>query len=147
MLVNVTKGWAASLKVGSLMSPKRSVYAFGNSPKYVLFVRQIIEAEGEKERQGRVQPVILSDHEKDVIIKWGKQRAEKQKEIKYWLKLSLIMAEGLTREQAREKIYQDLLNKGDIEGAQRLRQYQDVVHPLKTDNPQTPATPDSATSL
>jgi hypothetical protein len=58
----------------------------------------------------------------------------------YWVKKSLAMAEGITMEQTREKIYQDLLNKGDKEKATLIHQYQDKVHPLKTDNQPPPST-------
>jgi hypothetical protein len=49
------------------------------------------------------------------------------------------MVEGKTVEQGREKVYQDLLDKGDIEGAKSMRKYQDIIHPLKNNN-QPPAT-------
>ena len=48
------------------------------------------------------------------------------------------MFEGLNREQAREKMYQELLEKGDLEGAKRMRRFQDKVHPLKKDDPEMP---------
>ena len=53
------------------------------------------------------------------------------------------MVEGKTMEQGREKIYQDLLDKGDIEGAKMMREYQDRIHPLKNNNqpPTTTLTP------
>jgi hypothetical protein len=35
-------------------------------------------------------------------------------------------------EKAREKMYQDLLKKGDLKTAKAMRQFQDKVHPLET---------------
>jgi hypothetical protein len=110
--------------------------------KDIMFMRRVIEADLEIERRGRVQPERLSAEERDTILKWGVQSVVKQMETMYWIRISLIIAEGNTIEQAREKIYQGLLNNGDIEGAKRMRQYQDVVHPLKTDNKQPPSTPE-----
>jgi hypothetical protein len=114
----------------------------------ILFMRRIMKADLEFERQGRVQPERISVEERETILKWGVQAAAKQKERIYWLRIGLAMAEGITREQARQKIYQDLLNSGDAEGAKRLRQFQDIVHPLKTDNQSplstTPTTPESS---
>jgi len=104
----------------------------------IAFVRRILEASEENERQGRVQPERLSVEERDIILKWGVQRAIKRVEAMYWLRISELMAEGFTLEQAREKIYQDLLEKGDLEAAKALRAYQDIIHPLKTGNRQPP---------
>jgi hypothetical protein len=59
-----------------------------------------------------------------------------------------LMGEGLTLEQAREKVYQDLLKKGDLERAKMMRAFQDVVHPLKPGDqtpPPSPPQPPSAT--
>jgi hypothetical protein len=52
-----------------------------------------------------------------------------------------LMTEGLTLDQAREKVYQDLLKKGDLEGAKMMREYQDVVHPLKPGDRLPPPSP------
>jgi len=62
----------------------------------------------------------------------------KKSEITYWLRIGALMAAGLTREKAREKMYQDLLEKGDLKGAKMVRVFQDKVHLLKT-NDQIPA--------
>jgi hypothetical protein len=59
----------------------------------------------------------------------------------YRVALLAVIVSGAV-EEAREKIYQDLLNKGDIEGAKAMRKYQDVVHPLKNDSQQPPSTPE-----
>jgi hypothetical protein len=69
------------------------------------------------------------------------QSALKKAEMAYWNKISELLAEGFTTEQAREKIYQDLINKGDIDGAKKVRDFQNKVHPLKKDNQQPPSTP------
>ena len=112
----------------------------------ILMLRRIMNADLENERQGRVQPERLTDQEKEVITKWGLQKAERQMEIIYWLKIGATMAEGLTKEEAREKIYQDLVKKGDLQVAKTMRQFQEKVHPLQIDGQQTPSTPSSSSS-
>jgi hypothetical protein len=107
----------------------------------ILLLRKVMEADLENERRGRVKPERLSAEEIDVILKWGVQSAAKKAEIMYWVKIAEIMAEGMTIEQAREKIYQDLLDKGDIDGAKKVRDFQNKVHPSKKDNQQPPSTP------
>ena len=103
--------------------------------KNIEFMRKLIETDVENEKQGRVEPGRLSDEEIDVILKWGQQSKLKDLEMRYWLRIAELIAEGLTKEQGREKIYQDLLDKGDIEGAKSMRKYQNIIHPLKNNNP------------
>jgi len=50
----------------------------------IAFVRRILEASEENERQGRVQPERLSVEERDIILKLGVKRAIKRTEIIYW---------------------------------------------------------------
>jgi hypothetical protein len=109
----------------------------------IAFARKLIEADVEDEKQGRVKPDRLSDQERNRILKWGQQSALKDLEKKYWLRIAELMVEGKTVEQGREKIYQDLLDKGDIEGSKMMREYQDLIHPLKINNqPPTPLSPE-----
>jgi hypothetical protein len=102
--------------------------------KNIAFTRKIIEADVENEKQGRVKPDRLSDEERNVILKWGQQSATKKLERTYWLRIAELMVEGKTVEQGKEKIYQDLLDNGDIAGAKSMRKYQDIIHPLKNNN-------------
>jgi hypothetical protein len=116
--------------------------------KNILFLRRILEAETENEQSGRVQPERLSLAERDTIMKWGIQSVIKKAEIIYWFRISELIAGGITMEQAREKVYQDLIEKGDLEGAKALRAYQNVVHPVKADDqlpPPLPSQPPSPT--
>jgi hypothetical protein len=112
----------------------------------IAFARKLIEADVEDEKQGRIKPDKLSDQERNRILKWGQQSALKKLERIYWLRIAELMVEGKTVEQGREKIYQDLLDKGDIEGAKMMREYQDRIHPLKNNShpPTTTLTPPSA---
>jgi hypothetical protein len=50
----------------------------------------------------------------------------------------------MTEEQAREKIYRDLIEKGDIAGAKMMRRYQDYVHPLGGAGTRPKASPNKA---
>lgn len=59
----------------------------------------------------------------------------------YWYRIGVLKAEGLTPEQAREKIYQDFLKKGDLKGAEVMCEFQNKVHPLKAGDQLPPSTP------
>ncbi len=104
----------------------------------IAFLRRIMEADLEFEQQGRVQPERLSAKEQDTMRKWGKQSEVEKIEMLYWFRIGELMVGGITMDQAREKLYQDFINSGDVEAATALRQYQDIVHPLKTNNQQPP---------
>ena len=69
----------------------------------------------------------------------------------YWFGVFRLMSEGLTLEQAREKAYQNLIDKGDLEGAKKLRAYQDIIHPVKTSDqsplPEPPQPPPDTEKL
>ena len=65
----------------------------------------------------------------------------KSAEILYWFRLGVLMAGGLSEAQAREKIYQDLIDKGDLKAAKAMREFQNKVHPLKTNDPTSPPSP------
>ena len=101
----------------------------------IVFIRRIIELEAENESPKSVRADRLSPRERQVFIRWGIEKANKEVEVRYWLRIGSLMADGLTTEQAREEMYQDLIQKGDAEGASKLRKYQDYVHPLKGEGP------------
>ena len=101
--------------------------------KDIAFIRQVLHADMENERQGRVQPERLSAQERNSVLRWGAEKAMRDMEKAYWSRIGELMAGGITMEQAREKVYQDLVDKGDIKGAKMVRGYQDFVHPSKAD--------------
>jgi hypothetical protein len=107
----------------------------------IAFMRRILEASAENDRQGRVKPEKLSAEERDAILRGGVESLKRRLEKTYWLRMAGLMAEGFTLEQAREKVYQDLLERGDLEGAKMMRAYQDVVHPLKAGDQAPPPLP------
>jgi len=110
--------------------------------KDIAVMHRILAAAAEQERQGRAELDRLSDKERDAIRRYGRDSYIRKIETTYWLNIATLMAEGITESQAREKIYQDLLNKGELEGAKALRAYQDVIHPLKPgDQPPTAKPP------
>lgn len=109
--------------------------------KDIAFMRRILEASAENERQGRVEPDRLSDQERHAILRGGLASVKRRLEKTYWLRMVELMAEGFTLEQAREKVFQDLLKKGDLKGAKMMREYQDVVHPLKSGDQFPPPSP------
>jgi GrpB-like predicted nucleotidyltransferase (UPF0157 family) len=100
--------------------------------EWLKFIRTIITAEMGRERQGRVKTDTFSEEERNVIIKWGIELEAREAQIWYWLCIGKLTAEGLTTDQAREKMYQNLIEKGNQKAAKALRAFQDKVHPLKT---------------
>jgi hypothetical protein len=102
--------------------------------KYMGFFHKVLATDMEKERRGQLKPDTFSEEERNTVIRLGLEREMKKVEIAYWLRIGSLKAEGITTEQAREKIYQDLLEKGDLKGAKVIREFQDKVHPLKTDD-------------
>ena len=105
---------------------------------FIAFVHQIIAKDMENERRGRVKSDTLSEEERHIIIKWVLEAEEKEAEIYYSTQIGHLMADGITMEQAREKIHQDFLEKGDLKRAKMIREFQDKVHPLKTNGQITP---------
>ncbi len=106
--------------------------------KMMALFHQVLATDMENERKERVKPDTLSDEERNVIIRLGVEAEMKKAEIWYWFRIGTLKTEGLTPEQAREKIYQDFLEKGDLKGAKMIREFQDKVHPLKTNGQITP---------
>ena len=106
--------------------------------KIMEMIRKIIAADLENERQGRVKPVELSEEERRALMKRGMEQQIKSTEITYWLRIGFLMADGLTEEQAREKIYQDLVDQGNLKAAELLRELQEKVHPLNKTNEHGP---------
>jgi hypothetical protein len=108
--------------------------------KVMGYFHQIVAADMELERQGHVIPDRLTTEEISIVLKWEQQSLKKTKEVRYFKSIAALMVNRLTEEQAREKIYQDLLDKGDLEGAKAMRAYQDIVHPLKHGDQSPPST-------
>ena len=107
----------------------------------IAFMRKVIEAADKAEQQGRVKCERLTAEERNAAIRYGLEAKMKltirRLEKEYWFRIGELMGEGLGVEQARARIYQDLLEKGDMKGAKAMRQYQDIIHPMKA-NDQTP---------
>jgi len=101
------------------------------------FIHTVLAADLEKEREKRIKPDRLSEKERDAIIRYGMEREMKNTEKLYWFGIGVLKAGGLTTEQAREKMYQTVVEKGDPKMAKMMREFQDKVHPLG-DNNKTP---------
>jgi hypothetical protein len=106
--------------------------------KLMKITHAVLAADMENERKGRVKPDRLSEKERIALIKYGLESEMKQTEMFYWIRIGNLMADGFTQEQAREKMYQDLLDKGDLKVAKAMREFQDKVHPLKTNGQENP---------
>jgi hypothetical protein len=104
------------------------------------FIHNVIAKDLENEQKKRVKQDVLSEEERSIVIKWGLEREKRKAEISYWLRIGGLMAGGLTQEEAREKIYQDVLHRGDPKIITMFREFQNKIHPIKT-NDQLPPPP------
>jgi len=108
----------------------------------IAFKRKVLETAVEVEKEGRVKRDRLTEEEREAAIRYGLEAKVKSKlrdlETQYWFRIGELMAEGLSKEQAREKIYQDLIDNGDLKGAEEMRKYQDNVHPLNANEQKPP---------
>jgi hypothetical protein len=105
----------------------------------------VLASAAKQEHEGRVKPDVFSEEERKAIIQLKLKSRFKQLQTTYLKKIAGLMVEGLTEEQAREKIYRDLLTT-DPRAANLMREFQDKVHPLvKKDQkpPQSPLQPQS----
>jgi len=113
----------------------------------IAFTRKVIKAADKAEQQGRRKRGKLTAEERNAAIRYGLEAkmelAIRRLEKEYWFRIGELMGEGLTVEQARVRIYQDLLEKGDLKGAKATRQYQDIIHPMKDDSQIPPPTSQS----
>jgi hypothetical protein len=109
--------------------------------KFMKLVRALLAADIENEKKGRVKPVTLSREEQDTLMRWGIEAEMKKLEKFYWYRIGALMTEGLSPEEAREKMYKNLLEKGNLKGAEALRKFQDKHHPLKTNDREPPSAP------
>lgn len=107
--------------------------------RWMEFVHKVFGIDIEKERRGRVKPDRLSEEERNAIMKLGVEAEMEKAEIWYWFRIGSLKAEGLTPEQAREKMYQDLLKRGDLKRAKLFHEFQHKVHPLKAGGQSPPA--------
>jgi hypothetical protein len=114
--------------------------------KIMSFFHQVLAKDMENERQGRVKPDKFSEEERNAIIRFAINSEMKKTEIAYWFRIGVLMTTGLTMEQAREKMYQNLLEKGDIKKAKTLREFQDRVHPVNPDSKVPPKLPEQPPS-
>jgi hypothetical protein len=99
--------------------------------KFLAFAHLIIEAEAKREQEGRVKADQLSPKERNAVIKMAAQSELRKVEVMYWIRIVTMTTGGITMEQAREKMYQDLVDIGDLKGAKMLREFQDRIHPEK----------------
>jgi hypothetical protein len=100
-------------------------------------VHKIIDADLRVEQNSAVKPDRLSADDVNVVVEWKLNSLMKTLEISYWENIATLTSTGLTKDQAREKMVQDLIDKGDLAGAKARRAYQKIVHPVKSLN-QTP---------
>jgi AraC-like DNA-binding protein len=114
--------------------------------KIMSFFHRVLAQDMENERQRRVKPDEFPKEEQDAITQFVIDSELRKTTITYWLRIGILMAKGLTKEEAREKMYRDLLEKGDIKGAKMLREFQDRVHPVNPDSKVPPKPPEQPPS-
>jgi len=81
------------------------------------------------EQEGRIKPDVFSKEEQEAIMRYEIQSQFRQLQTIYWKKIAGLRLEGLTEQQAREQMYQDIIDKGDEKKAEIFRQFQDKIHP------------------
>ena len=106
--------------------------------KILVLLHKTLAADLSNERKGRVKPDRLSEEERAALVKRGIASEMKKIESLYWIRVGVLMAEGLTEEQARERIYQDIEKDGDPNKAKAMREFQDKIHPLKINGQEEP---------
>ena len=104
-------------------------------------IHKVLEVEMQKEQEARVRPDTLSEEERRTVMNLELAEIKKRMEMLYWIRIIRLMSEGLTEEQARDKIVQDLTNKGKTQAANLMRELRDKVHPLKKVGPTSPEPP------
>jgi len=114
--------------------------------KIMALFHKVLAKDMENERQKQLKPDEFSEEEQDVLIRYAIKSEFKKTQIVYWFSIGILMAKGLTKEEAREKLYQELIEKGDNKGAKTLREFQDRVHPVKSDSQVPPKLPDQPPS-
>jgi hypothetical protein len=113
---------------------------------FIALVHKVIAKDMEDERLGRVKLDTLSEKERNALMKMGIKAEMKKVEKDYWFHIGVLVATGLTKEEAREKMCQDLLEKGDIKSAKLLREFQDLVHLVKPNSEEPLKLPDQPPS-
>ena len=109
--------------------------------KTMAFFHEVLAVDLENERQGRVKPDRLSQEERNTVMKWGIKSEARKAQMWYWFQIGTLKAQGLSVEQAREKMCQDLIDKGNLKAAKLMREFQDKVHPLGKNDQAPPPSP------
>jgi hypothetical protein len=99
--------------------------------EFMTFARQVMKADLENENINKMQPLNLTQEEGNTINRWMMDAEIRDLKMWYWPRIFYLMSEGISEEEAREKIYQNLLAKGNIKAARLMRKLQDKIHPLK----------------
>ncbi len=99
--------------------------------KIMPLIHKVLEVEMEKERQESVKPDTLSEEERLKVNKIAVEFQIRGTVRQYWMRVISLMAGGLSEEHAREKIYQDIVDRGDPEMAKKIREFQDKYHAIK----------------
>jgi hypothetical protein len=93
----------------------------------------ILASAAKQEREGRAKLDVLSEEERKIILQQEIKSKFRKLQTDYWKQIAGLIGEGLTEEQAREKIYQDLLTTNP-KAAKVMREFQDKVHPVQHDD-------------
>jgi hypothetical protein len=109
--------------------------------KVMKLIHGVLAADLKNEWRDRVKPDTFSQEEREALMRYGIESEIKSLEAEYWIRIGKLTAEGLTPKQAREKMYQDLLKKGDLKIAKAMREFQDKVDPVKIDVTLGPPSP------
>jgi hypothetical protein len=111
-----------------------------NNETMKLFHRALAK-EMANEREGRIRPDTYTEEEQNFAIKWSMDKEKKEMELTYWFRIGKYMAQGLSKEEAREKVLKDEIDKGDPIKSEVFRKFQNEIHPLKTNDQASPPSP------
>ena len=100
----------------------------------ITLIRGLLKADMENERNGIIKPDVFTEEERNTILRREIKSQMKEMQTLYWIRITKLMFQGLTKEEAREKIYQDLIDKGNLQGAKVMREFQNTYDPLKTND-------------
>ena len=93
----------------------------------------------------RVVPDIFISEEREKASRWRLRKNRRELEVVYRRRIRKLMSQGHTHEQAREKIYQALIDKEDIRGVKVARDFLDEVDPVRSKDSSQPDSPNPTT--
>ena len=106
--------------------------------QWMVLAHRILAVDLDRER---VVPDTFTPEERERAARLRLSKSRRELKVAYWDRLRMLMNQGLTHEQAREQIYQLLIDKQDIQGANVARNFLEEVDPLMPNDSKPPDSP------